>query len=138
MVGGASLLNGCSASQVAMAAAAAAAAASAYNPYNLYTTAHTTSGVNSNNALTNYYDDQNPGLGNASYSHIPNCSITSMHTNSLSSSSMGGNPLNTLSTATVEGTHGGIRYSIFYRRMLSRKDQIFILILNYIIFFTLS
>ena len=109
MVGGASLLNGCSASQVAMAAAAAAAAASAYNPYNLYTTAHTTTGVNSNNSLTNYYDDQNPGLGNATYSHIPNCSITSMHSNSLSSSSMGGNPLNTLGTATVDGTHGGIR-----------------------------
>ena len=106
--GGAALLNGCSASQMAMAAAAAAAAASAYNPYNLYTTAHTTSGVGSN-SLTNYYDDPHCGISSGGYSQIPSCSISSMHNNPLTSATMAGNSLNSLSTATVDGTHGGIK-----------------------------
>ena len=99
-------MNGCSASQMAMAAAAAAAAASAYNPYNLYTTAHTTSGVNS---LTNYYDDSHCGINSGGYSQVPSCSISNMHNNPLTSATMAGNSLNSMSAATVDGTHGGIK-----------------------------
>ena len=104
LVGGAGLLNGCSASQMAMAAAAAAAAASAYNPYNLYTTAHTTSGVNS---LTNYYDESHcGGIGSGNYPQASNCTISSMPSNALTSISMAGN---SLSTVAADGSHSGIR-----------------------------
>ena len=105
LVGGAGLLNGCSASQMAMAAAAAAAAASAYNPYNLYTTAHTTSGVNSN-SLTNYYDESHCGIGSGNYPQASNCTISSMSSNPLTSVSMAGN---SLSTVAADDTHSGIR-----------------------------
>ena len=99
-------MNGCSASQMAMAAAAAAAAASAYNPYNLYTTAHTTSGVNSN-SLSHYYDESHGSIGNGNYPQTPNGTISTMSTNPLTSVSMqGGN----LMTAAVDVPHSSIRY----------------------------
>lgn len=105
LVGGTSLLNGCSASQMAMAAAAAAAAASAYNPYNLYTTAHTTSGVNSN-SLSNYYDESHGSIGSGNYAQTPNGTVSSMSSNPLTSVSMQGN---NLTTAAIDGPHSSIR-----------------------------
>ena len=92
-------MNGCSASQVAMAAAAAAAAASGYNPYNLYTTAHTTV---SSNSLSNYYDESHC----ASYQQAPNGTISSMAGNPLTSVSITGG---SLSAATGDGAQSSIR-----------------------------
>ena len=94
-------MNGCSASQVAMAAAAAAAAASGYNPYNLYTTANTTSAVNSN-SLSNYYDESHC----ASYQQAPNGTISSMAGNPLTSVSITGG---SLSAATGDVAQSSIR-----------------------------
>ena len=91
---------------MAMAAAAAAAAASGYNPYNLYTTAHTTSGVNSS-SLSNYYDDSHCGIGG--YPQVSSCGISNMPSDHLTAVTMTGNSLSSLTTATVDGIHGGIR-----------------------------